>query len=86
VQKDSTLHPVLGLRGGMQIFVKTLAGRHVAVEVGGSERVADLKSRIQDKEGIPAADLRGKQLDDASTLDDYGVQKDSTLRLGLRLR
>jgi ubiquitin C len=90
VQKDSTLHLVLRLRGGMQIFVKTLAGRHVAVEVAGSERVADLKAKIQDKEGIPAEQQRlifgGKQLEDASTLDDHGVEKDSALHLVLRLR
>ena len=47
------MHLVLRLRGGMQIFVKTLTGRTIAVEIDKNEKVADLKNKIMNREGIP---------------------------------
>jgi ubiquitin len=74
----------------MQLFVKTLTGKTVSIEVEEGESIEDVKAKIAEKEGIPPEQQRlifgGQQLQDSKTLDDYNVGDDATLHLVLRLR
>ena len=81
---STTMTPIFA----MQIFVKTLTGKHITLEVEPTDRVEDVKQKVQDKEGIPTEmqtlKFAEKILEDGNTLQDYSIQKDSTIHLVLK--
>ncbi len=74
----------------MQIFVKTMNGKSNAIDIEATDTVATLKSKVADKEGVPAEQQRlvynGKQLEDEATLESYEIKEQTTVHLVMRLK
>ncbi|CAH1427198.1 unnamed protein product [Lactuca virosa] len=89
IQKESTLHLVLRLCGGMQIFVRTPMGKTIPLEVKSSDTIGEVKSKIHDIEQIPRHEQRliiaGENLEGPRTLEDYNIKVDSKLAFDLSL-
>ena len=94
-QSGSSLHassaPTAStVTGTFQIFVMTLTGKRLPLDVTSSSTVEDVKRLIQCREGIPTGQQRllfaGSQLEDGRTLRDYKIKPKSTVSLVLRLR
>nr|XP_027062799.1 ubiquitin-NEDD8-like protein RUB2 [Coffea arabica] len=90
IQKESTLHLVLRLRGGTMIKVKTLTGKEIEIDIEPTDTIDRIKERVEEKEGIPPVQQRliyaGKQLGDDKTAKDYNIEGGSVLHLVLALR
>ena len=88
VPKESTLYLSLKPRGGILIFVKTLTGKILALNVEPSDTIKNVKLKIQDKEGIPPSQqhliFRRQELKDHQTLDEYKVTEKSSVHLRLQ--
>lgn len=74
----------------IQIFVKSLKGNTIALDIKPNEEILEIKKKIQEREKVPTRQQRlvfaGKQLLDELTTSDYKIVKGSTLHLLLRLR
>ena len=90
IQRESTLHLVLSLKGGVQIFVKTYTSKTFTLDIEASDSIESVKAQIQEKEGIHPDEQHlvwnGKKLEDGHTFGDYNIHKESTLHLVLKLR
>ena len=95
-RSSSTLHATTSaptastVTGAFEIYIKTLTGKIVPLQVTSWSMVLDVKRLIQDKEGIPPCQQRlifaGRQLEDDLLLREYKIQPESMFHLRLMLR
>ena len=85
IVEESMLYLVPLLEGGMQIFIKTLTGKTLAIDADLKWKVKDLKAQIHTKEGMKVEQQKlvygGRALADEQTLQSYNITKESTLHV-----
>ena len=85
-----TTHTVAMVAEPGQIFIKTINGKTITLSIQENELVADIKTKVQEKEHIPADQqiltYKGKNMENDKTLDDYNIKKGDTLHLSTRLK
>ena len=90
IENEATLFMLLNIKGGVQIYVKTLTGQTMTIVAGPSNTTEDIKIMIQDKQGIPVDQQRlifsGKLLEDGSSLGKSNIDKEATVHVVLLLR
>ena len=89
VQDEFTFHLVIGLRRDFQIFVRTMEGKIITIDVERLDKIKMLKEKIAKKQGTKPDEQRlvfgGKQLDESRTIGDYSIRPESTIELVQRL-
>ncbi len=90
IEKEATVRFFSKILGGMQIYVRSLTGRLLTLQVEPNALVRTVKSAIEAQEGIPADDQRliwgGKDLEDGRTLAEYNILREANLVVILRIR
>ena len=90
IEHGRTIHLSLkSLKGGMQIYVKMLDGKKITLDVEYSDTIENIKGKIEDKLGIPPDQQRlihaGNEMRNDNNLDYYGIQREETFHLILRI-
>ena len=85
IQNGSTIHLVLKLSGGPQIYIKTLTGKTIVLDFNPSDTISNIKGKIQVKEGVPKSQQKlifaGLILEDNKTLSDYKINIGSNIMI-----
>lgn len=88
IRDESIIKLKFSLKNDIQLFVKTFQSKVLVLDVNKTDTIGDIKDKIQDKNGIPKYNQRiiisGKELEDKKTLNDYGLDNNSTIHLVLK--
>ncbi|CAK83734.1 unnamed protein product (macronuclear) [Paramecium tetraurelia] len=90
IENNTMLKLLLRLKGGGQVFVKTMTGKTITITTEYDKTIGELKKLIYEKIGIPPQQQKlifaGKVLDDCKKMEDYNIQKESTIHMTERLK
>ena len=90
IPNNATLHLVVRLKGGQTLYVKTLMGNVITLEVDENESIGGVKKKIEQAENIPIEQQRlfinNKLMADNKTLKEYNIEDEDTINLVLRKR